>query len=227
LTELKRLVQNKSQEAQVYEALGEWLEALAQKPKAVEAYQRALDFDPHSPAAAEGLRRIDKKLAPQGMVKALYRNLSKLNYYQLLGIPKKSNVREIQKAYRMCSKHFHPDRFFQSEDEELKYQAKEAYKRVVDAYMTLKNETKRKKYDRSLSAQAATAADTSISGAVSLDPTEPPKTQRGKKFYDLALAALREGKLDSAKLNLQLGLQVEPDCLLMKKKLEEITKPQA
>jgi len=243
LEELKKAFRKSPEDLHIISALGEWLEALHQKEKALQAYKRALQIDLTSSMAREGLKRVDREEGSKAMIQTLYPNLHKLNYYQLLCIDPQSNLNKIHSTYRDYSKHLHPDRFFQSEDQDLKEQAKETFKRIVEAYMTLKDPMKRKEYDQKI----AQAIHSGIHSAIHSDRSdsslgqsphqavtreshpethkdEPPKTRQGKKFFDLAINAIREGKLDTAKLNLQLGLQIEPNNTVLKEKLEEVLK---
>ncbi|HLG19895.1 MAG TPA: DnaJ domain-containing protein [Bdellovibrionota bacterium] len=224
LAELKRGMTFKPPKPEVFEAVGAWCLALGQKPKAMDAFKRALELAPFSAPARDGLQEADSANAPRILVDILFQHRGSLDFYQLLGVDPRANVRTIQNAYRDCTKRFHPDRFFQSEAE-LKEHSKEIYKRMVEAYVTLKNPSKRSAYDEK---RGGTISD-SGSGAGSDEPSHErvstastPETRQGKKFYEIALAAIREGKLDSAKLNLQLGLQVEPNSRALKEKLNEL-----
>jgi tetratricopeptide (TPR) repeat protein len=151
LNELKRALKITPPSGAVLESFGEWCEALGQKAKAQEAFAKALEVSPFSPSARASLERLDPQVAARAAVSAIYKKLAKLNYYQLLGIDLKANRSVVQKAYHECTKRFHPDRFFQSDNAQLREESKEVYKRMVEAYMTLKNPTKRKEYDDRLS----------------------------------------------------------------------------
>ena len=200
----------------VYESLGGWLEILDQKEKAWNAYRKALYFNPMSLDSRRGLTRIDKMQAPKFVLLAIAKNLSTLSHYQLLGIELMASKSDVQKAYRDCTKLYHPDRFFQREDQQLKTLAKDVYKRMVEAYVTLKSATKRETYDNELrtkSSPDSVAAGTSISA---------PNTAKGKQCWKQALAELKIGNREAAKLQLQLGSQAEPDCQAFASKLAEI-----
>jgi curved DNA-binding protein CbpA len=211
--------------APIYEALGEWMEATGQSAKALEAFRRAASFAPHSKPAREGLLRLDSANANRIGLFALHQTFEHLNYYDLLGIAPKAALKEIQAAYRECSRRFHPDRFFKSEDPETAGFANEIYKRMVKAYTTLKNAALRKEYDMELLRNLEALRPPSA-GAEAATPEEdlpiPPQTQQGKKFFDMAMIAIRQGNIENAKLNLKLGLQVEPRATALKRKLEEL-----
>ncbi|MCI6775525.1 molecular chaperone DnaJ [Methanobrevibacter boviskoreani] len=65
----------------------------------------------------------------------------KRDYYDVLGVDKDADQKEIKKAYRKLAMKYHPD---VSDDEN----ATEKFKEISEAYAVLSDEDKRKKYDR-------------------------------------------------------------------------------
>ena len=63
------------------------------------------------------------------------------NYYEILDVTRKSSIQDIKLAYRKLAKKYHPD----TNKSEL---AETMFKDINEAYATLTNEEKRKKYDR-------------------------------------------------------------------------------
>lgn len=63
------------------------------------------------------------------------------NYYEILNVTRKSSIQEIKLSYRKLAKKYHPDTNKSAE-------AETKFKDVNEAYATLTNEEKRKKYDR-------------------------------------------------------------------------------
>lgn len=63
------------------------------------------------------------------------------NYYEILGVTRKTPLDEIKLSYRQLAKKYHPDTNKTPE-------AEEKFKDVNEAYATLTNEEKRKKYDK-------------------------------------------------------------------------------
>ena len=66
------------------------------------------------------------------------------NYYEILGVNRKSSKEEIRLAYRNLAKKYHPDTNKTQESETM-------FKDVNEAYDILTNEEKRRKYDRQTS----------------------------------------------------------------------------
>jgi curved DNA-binding protein CbpA len=67
-----------------------------------------------------------------------------LNYYQILGISVRASQAEIKSAYKLLARKFHPDVNQGSSDSE------ERFKKILEAYQTLSDEKKRKRYDLNL-----------------------------------------------------------------------------
>ena len=63
------------------------------------------------------------------------------NYYEILNVNRKSSIQDIKLAYRQLAKKYHPDTNKTTEAENI-------FKDINEAYATLINDEKRKKYDR-------------------------------------------------------------------------------
>lgn len=68
-------------------------------------------------------------------------NLTKRDYYEVLGINKQADASEIKKAYRKLAKKYHPD-------VNSDHDAEEKFKEVQEAYEVLSDDQKRANYDR-------------------------------------------------------------------------------
>lgn len=67
--------------------------------------------------------------------------MSQRDYYEVLGVEKDADAREIKKAYRKLAKEYHPDHN-KSEDAEAKF------KEAQEAYEVLSDDSKRRAYDQ-------------------------------------------------------------------------------
>jgi len=68
--------------------------------------------------------------------------MAKKDYYQILGIPKSAEERDIKKAYKKLAMKYHPDRNQGNKNAEAKF------KEIKEAYEILINEEKRNAYDQ-------------------------------------------------------------------------------
>lgn len=74
-------------------------------------------------------------------------NMSKRDFYEVLGITKSASEAEIKKAYRKQAMQYHPDKFANaSESEKLESEAK--FKEINEAYQVLSDATKKSQYDQ-------------------------------------------------------------------------------
>ena len=66
----------------------------------------------------------------------------KRDYYEVLGVGKDADAKEIKKAYRKLAMKYHPDKNPGDKD------AEEKFKEINEAYEVLSDEEKRSTYDR-------------------------------------------------------------------------------
>lgn len=69
--------------------------------------------------------------------------MSKRDYYEVLGVEKNANKKEIKKAYRKLARKHHPDA-----NRENKKEAEERFKEISEAYEILADEEKRERYNQ-------------------------------------------------------------------------------
>lgn len=68
----------------------------------------------------------------------------KKNYYQILQVDQNASDEIIEKAYKTLAKKYHPD----TQSEDKKDYAEKIFKQINEAYETLSNPEKRKKYNQ-------------------------------------------------------------------------------
>jgi len=73
-------------------------------------------------------------------------NMKEENYYDVLGVDKTCQLKDIKKAYRKLALLYHPDRV----PAEKKEESTVKFRQVSEAYEILSDESKRAEYDRSL-----------------------------------------------------------------------------
>lgn len=77
-------------------------------------------------------------------------NHTSATFYEILEIPKSSSLSEIKLQFKKLSKKYHPDLNNHLPEEEKKHNS-DKFIRIVNAYETLKDKSKRAEYDRNLS----------------------------------------------------------------------------
>src|SRR5215218_7365560 len=73
------------------------------------------------------------------------------DYYKVLGVDRKASQEDIKKAYRKLARKYHPDTNKEAG-------AEDRFKQISEAYDTLSDPDKRKKYDRGASPVGGAAA---------------------------------------------------------------------
>jgi curved DNA-binding protein CbpA len=187
---------------------------------------RALELDSKNIKAKELLGKAKLEDNAGIEINAIFNNLNNLDYYALLDAPRTASRDELQRAYHIKTKQFHPDRFFTSSDLALRDKARALYKRCVEAYMVLKTPQKRKEYDGQLLQGSRHSTDMRLKDAVDVVQKKERsdlqvKNPQAKKFYTLALTSMQTGNFSGAILNLQLALKIEPTSELLQTKLKE------
>src|SRR5437899_4576798 len=77
---------------------------------------------------------------------ALAQVLDELDYFQVLKVAQSASPGEIKAAYYRESRAYHPDRFSTLPASDMKENINRIYKRINEAYVCLRDDTKRTKY---------------------------------------------------------------------------------
>jgi hypothetical protein len=86
-----------------------------------------------------------------------YYGLEGKDYYQLLGLLRSADKKEVRSAYFELSKLFHPDSLFGKQLGPFKAQMEAVFKRLTEAYEVLGRSARRKEYDEYLAATETTS----------------------------------------------------------------------
>jgi curved DNA-binding protein CbpA len=101
---------------------------------------------------ASSTDRSNVDLSPdrQARILELYQKLNTMTHYEILGVGRQAEDREIKRSYFSVSKDFHPDTYFRKSLGNFKGKIEAIFKRVSQAYEVLSHEQKRAVYDASL-----------------------------------------------------------------------------
>lgn len=146
------------------------------------------------------------------------------DYYTLLSVPNDASSDEIRKAFHRFARQYHPDNFGPDEAEPRE-RASALYRLGTEAYRILLDSAKRRLYDEGL---AKGQMRYTVDRAEEFRRTRPGgrrsimKSRKARTFYARAKQAMRGEDWATAKLNLKLALQHEPENEELKKKLDEV-----
>ncbi len=82
------------------------------------------------------------------------RKMSKMNYFEILGVKRNATEQQIKNAYFELARRYHPDRAFKHASNEVKLLASEIYNLITKAYRTLSDRKMRLKYISDLKRKA-------------------------------------------------------------------------
>ncbi len=156
---------------------------------------------------------------------SVYQRLDELDYYQILEIPYDADRKQIKSAYFRKAKTYHTDRFQQLNNRDLFERFHQVFKRIAEGYHLLMNEDKRPVYLHNLKTKRGPETVRWVEkgrDSGNRAPDADIKHPVAKKFFNLALKALEENNVASAKMNLQMALGQDKDNPVIKGKLEEV-----
>lgn len=78
--------------------------------------------------------------------------MRKLDFYEILNLPRSASREEVKRAYFAAAKEFHPDKHFSSSSGEVRMLAQQIYDLISQAHDTLTDPTERARYDKELKA---------------------------------------------------------------------------
>jgi DnaJ-class molecular chaperone len=159
---------------------------------------------------------------------ALVQVLDELDYFQILKVGQNSSPGELKLAYYRESRAYHPDRFLQLPNVELREAIGKIYKRINEAYVCLRDDSKRVKYladisgaDRQKKLRFVEASEQELKKE---KEQEVGATPQGRKFFMAGLADLAAQRFASAERNFKMALTYEPANVNFKAKRDEAAK---
>ncbi len=179
------------------------------------------------PVAAPSASGLDPEAAMK--LNSLAARLNTLDYFQILNIEKTANPVEIKTAFHRWSRAYHPDRFYQLADKELKLRVNEVYKRITEAYYILRDDVKRKAYltdiggpERIQKLRFTEASELETKAAVRKEHDEQIGTHpKGRQFFQTGMTDFEAKRWAAAERNFKMALTFEPANPRYKEKLEE------
>ncbi|MBW2417378.1 MAG: DnaJ domain-containing protein [Deltaproteobacteria bacterium] len=151
------------------------------------------------------------------------------NYFQILGVERTADERDIKRAYFALSKEFHPDRYFRREIGGYGPRLNAVFKKVLEAYELLTDPASRAEIRKSL--EEARASDSQSGGEASsassggrAAPRTPierlrqrmpfklpeklrrERSEKGDQLFETASVAEERGDLADAAANLRLAI---------------------
>ncbi len=174
-----------------------------------------------SPATAESEERAE--------LERRFAVLEQLDYFEVMGLDSTASPADVKRAFHHQSRTYHPDRFFQSTDVELRERVHAVYKRVTEAYFVLRDDSRRRQYltdisgpERLSKLRFTELAEAEAKAQVKKEVAEQIGTHpKGRQFFQVGVADLEAGRLAAAERNIKLALTYEPTNPLYLQKLEE------
>lgn len=115
----------------------------------------------------------------------------KVNYYEILGVPRTASETEIRQRFRELAREHHPDRHSGTSREE----AEQKFQELTAAVNVLTQPERRKQHDAELQSKTATTTD--------------PK-QVAKAYLAQGVKAYKEGDLQTARANFDMASKHDP-----------------
>jgi curved DNA-binding protein CbpA len=193
-----------------------------------------MQFDPFDLAEDVDLDETIKK-----KILYLHAKMGELTHYKILGIGRRSEPKEIKRAYFQVSREFHPDTYFRKNLGSYKSRIEAIFKRVGQAYEVLAEEQKRTAYDATLpyeptaeeleekrKAQERRVKDERLAEErrqrlLKRSPLAARKAKARKHFKD-AQVAMEENNAVAASNSLKLALALDGDNEEYKKALAKV-----
>ena len=149
--------------------------------------------------------------------------IDQMDYFQLLKVERNATPGEVQASFFRESRAFHPDRYFGVADPTFSAQVLNIYKRLAEAYGTLKEPEARAFYIQQLERGGPLRLDRrqfEASQRQASVPEAAATTVNGRKYLALGLECMKRNDFKAASLHFQLALSAEPGNQAIKDHLQ-------
>lgn len=149
--------------------------------------------------------------------------LDQLDYYTLFRIEEAASADAIRAAYHDFALRYHPDRYAGA-PEDKRVRAEQIFRRGAEGYRVLMDPELRARYDRGLAKGKLRLApeEERISARPRASGSQTVRSAKARPFAKKALRDYKRGDFKSAKLQLKMALQHEPDNPLLLARLADV-----
>jgi len=112
---------------------------------------------------------------------------SLLSYYDILGVAPHASDEDIQNAYKVLAKKYHPDK-----NPRMKRMAELRFKAISEAYHTLNSRERRQLYNLQLSKQKNGSGKRTTKRLIKTQ--RPTNDNTGSRWFDVLLSILKMNK---------------------------------
>jgi len=161
-----------------------------------------------------------KKVRQRTEIETLYELIERLDYYQLLSVERDCPQADIEPAFREASRAYHPDKCARLGDKALTRKANNIYRLIGEANKFLQDPDKRALYDQELAEGNLRLSEEGRKEG-SDDPALAAKTEKGAKYWALALQQWRDGDYQGCMMNIQFALTFEKGNEVLEEYLEK------
>lgn len=155
-------------------------------------------------------------------IEQIDRDLDRYTYYELFNLPATAMPDEIRRAFHKMALMLHPDRFANHADQSLSERVYRIYKRMTEGYRVLMDPQARRTYDEGLSRGERRYAPTERKRSGPKRPDAEISHPQAKRFFNMALDALRRKDYQGAKMNLQFAKNLAGELPAISEKLAEV-----
>lgn len=159
---------------------------------------------------------MDRRLKQVYEIEAINELLDDMSYYQLLLVEPNCDASELEPAFRRESRRLHPDRVARLGDGDFRQKANKVFRAVNEAYRVLRDPDSRSTYDAERASGSQRLSEegrreAKATAAATADPEQAARTEKGGKYWRMALQAFRDNDFKGAAMQIQFALTFEPD----------------